>query len=126
MNDTLTYKQFIGSVHFSDRDKAFFGKIEGINDLVTFEGRSVEELTTAFDEAVEDYLELCREAGKEPLKSVKGSFNVRIPTELHRQALSRAAREGISLNRLVKKAIEREVAGSGSKSHVISPKDDHF
>ncbi len=126
MNDTLTYKQFIGSVHFSDRDKAFFGKIEGINDLVSFEGQSVAELTTAFDEAVEDYLELCREAGKEPLKSAKGSFNVRIPTELHRQALSRAAREGISLNRLVKKAIEREVAGSGSKSHVISPKGDHF
>ena len=109
MNDTLTYKQFIGSAHFSDRDKAFFGKIEGINDLVTFEGQSVAELTTAFHEAVEDYLDLCREAGKEPLKSAKGSFNVRIPPELHHQALARAAREGVSLNRLVGRAIEKEI-----------------
>ncbi len=109
MNDTLSYKQFIGSVHFSEKDKTFFGKIEGIPDLVTFEGQNVAELTVAFQEAVEDYLELCREAGRQPLKSAKGSFNVRIPPRLHQQALSKAASEGISLNRLVRQAVEKEV-----------------
>ena len=109
MNDTLPYKQFIGSVHFSEKDKTFFGKIEGIRDMVTFEGRSVAELETAFREAIDDYLQLCKEAGKEPLKSAKGSFKVRIPPRLHQQALSKAAREGISLNRLVRQAIVKEV-----------------
>ena len=109
MKDTLLYKQFIGSVHYNDKDKTFFGKIEGIRDMVIFEGRSVAELETAFREAIDDYLQLCKEAGKEPLKSARGSFNVRLPPSLHMQALSKAAREGISLNRLVRQAVEREV-----------------
>lgn len=61
MKDVLTYREFIGSVHFSAADKVFHGKIEGIGDLVTFEGRSVAELTKAFHDAVNDYLDLCIE-----------------------------------------------------------------
>ena len=38
MKDVLTYKGFLGSVHFDSDDQAFHGKIEGIEDLVTFEG----------------------------------------------------------------------------------------
>ena len=38
----------------------FFGKIEGINDLVTFEGKTVNKLIKAFYEAVEDYLHLLK------------------------------------------------------------------
>lgn len=54
--DTLKYKDFIGSVTFSEEDGVFFGKIEGIEGLVNFEGESVSELTKAFHEAVDDYL----------------------------------------------------------------------
>ena len=59
MTDKLKYKEFIGSVHFSSEDEVFFGKIEGINDLVTFEGETVKKIKKAFKDAVEDYLELC-------------------------------------------------------------------
>ena len=109
MKDVLIYKDFIGSVHFSTEDKVFHGKIEGIIDLVTFEGKSVNELERAFHEGVDDYIALCKEAGKEPLKSCKGSFNVRIPYELHMKAMKQAAIRGVSLNQLVRKAIERDV-----------------
>ena len=54
--NTLTYKGYIGSVNYSDKDQVFFGKIEGIDGLVNFEGESVKELTEAFHEAVDDYL----------------------------------------------------------------------
>lgn len=67
--NTLQYKGFIGSVEFSEPDGVFFGKIEGINALVTFEGESVQELKDAFHQAVEDYLILCEEEGLEPHKS---------------------------------------------------------
>lgn len=110
MKDVLTYKDFTGSVHFSAADEVFHGKIEGIRDLILFEGQSVAELTTAFHEAVEDYLELCKEVGKEPEKSYKGSFNVRVPFDLHRKAVEKAIRLGISLNQLVQKALEEKVA----------------
>jgi predicted HicB family RNase H-like nuclease len=109
MKDVLTYKDFIGSVHFSAEDAVFHGKIEGITDLVTFEGQSVKELVKAFHEAVDDYLALCKETGKEPLKSCKGSFNVRVPSELHIIAMQQATRIGISLNQFVQKALEKAV-----------------
>lgn len=109
MKDVITYKNFIGSVHFSAGDKVFYGKIEGINDLVLFEGQSVNELIKAFHEAVNDYLELCKEAGKEPERPFKGSFNVRISSDLHKKAVEKAIRHGVSLNQFVQKAIEDKV-----------------
>ncbi len=110
MKDILVYQGFIGSIYLSPEDSVLYGKIEGVADLVTFEGHSVEELTGAFHQAVADYIALCEEAGKEPLKSCRGSFNVRIPSELHRRVLQKAALLGMSLNQLVQKAIEKEVA----------------
>ena len=62
----IIYKGHIGSVSFSEKDNVFFGKIEGINGLVNFEGESVKELTEAFHEAVDDYLAYCEDEGIEP------------------------------------------------------------
>lgn len=105
MTDKLKYKEFIGTVHFSSEDEIFFGKIEGINDLVTFEGETVSKLKKAFKTAVEDYVELCKDAGKEVFKSFKGSFNVRINPELHSKLFDYATLEGKTLNQYVKEAI---------------------
>ena len=68
MTDILQYKGYFASVHFSAEDEVFFGKIIGINDSVTFEGGTVKELKKAFHEAVDDYLETCKQLGKEPEK----------------------------------------------------------
>lgn len=81
--NTITYKGYIGSVAFSEKDNVFFGKIEGINGLVNFEGESVKELTEAFHEAVDDYLAYCEEEGIEPHKSYSGSLNIRLSPETH-------------------------------------------
>ena len=88
----------------------FFGKIIGTADLVTFEGESVVQLKKAFNEAVEDYLVLCKKAGKEPEKTYKGSFNVRLSPELHRQTAILAKKMNVSLNSFVEKAIIDEIA----------------
>jgi predicted HicB family RNase H-like nuclease len=93
------------SVHFSSEDDVFFGKLLGIDDLVNFEGGSVKELKRAFHEAVDDYLETCQGLGKEPNKTYKGTFNVRISTDLHKAAAIYAASNNISLNEFVKTAI---------------------
>ena len=73
MTDKLTYKEFIGAVHFSTENSVFCGKIEGTNNLVSFEGESVSQLKLTFEEAIDDYINLCKEIHKEPLKSFKGS-----------------------------------------------------
>jgi predicted HicB family RNase H-like nuclease len=90
MKDVMEYKGYIGSVHFVADDEIFFGKIEAINDLIMFEGQSVQELKKAFYGAVDDYLATCQKMGREPNKTFKGSFNVRIGRELHVKAYKAA------------------------------------
>lgn len=107
MDDILEYKGYYATVHFSAEDEVFYGKIIGINDLVSFEGSTVKELKKAYHEAIEDYLETCNELGKEPEKTYKGSFNVRIPSELHRKAAQYAILRNMSLNEFVKQAIDQ-------------------
>lgn len=109
MKDCIFYKEYIGSVRFSVEDEVFYGKLEGIKDLVSYEGQSVGELKQAFHGAVDDYLEFCRKKGKEPEKPYKGSFNVRLSPELHRKLAQKAMTEGISLNQFVQKAIKEKV-----------------
>ena len=103
----LTYKDYRGLVDYSDEDSTFYGKIFGINDLVTFEGASVEKLKKAFQDAVDDYLETCQEMGKNPEKEFRGQFNVRVSKKLHKLAATRAAIEKITLNKLVENALKK-------------------
>lgn len=108
--NTLNYKGYIGSVAFSEKDNVFFGKVEGIDALVNFEGESVQELTSAFHEAVNDYLAYCKEAGIEPHKSYSGSVNVRLSPELHSRVATLAKQAGVSINAFIKSAVEKQVA----------------
>ena len=107
--NTLKYKGYVGSVGYSESDKVFFGKIEGIEGLVNYEGESVKELTDAFHEAVEDYLIFCEEHGVKPEKSYTGTFNVRIAPDTHRDIANLAAEAGISINAFVKRALNEAV-----------------
>ena len=109
MKNILKYKGFIGSVHFNAEDRIFFGRIEGIDDLVTFEGTTVDELEGAFKFMVEEHIADCEREGKPTEKSYKGSFNVRINPDLYRQAAQIASVEGITLNQLVQRAIQHEL-----------------
>ena len=107
--NTMTYKGYLGSVNYSDKDQVFFGKIEGINGLVNFEGESVRELTEAFHEAVDDYLAYCEDEGIEPDKSYTGVLNVRLTPAIHRQIAMLALQAGVSINAYIKDALEEKV-----------------
>ena len=109
MKNTMSYKGYSGSVEFSDEDNVFFGKIIGINDRITYEGDSVKGLRQDFEEAVDEYIETCLQLGKEPEKSYKGSFNVRIAPTLHRQLAIYSSSNGKSLNSIVEEAIRNYI-----------------
>lgn len=109
INNSLHYKNYVGSVEFSEADAVFHGRVMGIKSLISFEGDSVQSLTSDFQRAVDEYLEFCAKTKREPEKPFKGSFNVRIGTELHRQAVLAASVRGVSLNALVEDAIRQAV-----------------
>jgi len=106
----LHYKNYTGSVCFSEEDAVFHGKIIGIKALISFEGDSVKAITNDFHKAVDEYLMFCASRGKEPEKPFKGSFNIRIGTDLHRKLALTASARGISLNTLVEDAIRQSVS----------------
>ncbi|GHT48201.1 DNA repair protein HhH-GPD [Spirochaetia bacterium] len=110
MKNYLHYKGYVGSVEFSAEDEVFYGKVAGIKNLISFEGDSVEAITKDFHNAVDEYLSFCNANGNEPEVPFKGSFNVRIGSELHRKAALAASEQGISLNTLVEKAIMKTVS----------------
>jgi predicted HicB family RNase H-like nuclease len=104
--DVLTYRGFIGSVHFSAADDVFFGRVEGIDDLISFEGGSVHELKSAFHYVVDEHIKDCERANRPAEKSYKGSFNLRLTPDLHRRAAINAKAHGKTLNAFVREAIE--------------------
>ena len=109
MKNILSYRGYFGSVEFSGEDDVFYGRIIGINDHITYEGDSVQSLRKDFNDAVDEYLEVCAELGKEPEKSYKGTFNVRIEPALHRQLVVYSTSHGKSLNSVVQEAISNYV-----------------
>ena len=96
--NTLHYKGYQGRFDYDAEADIFHGEVMHLNDVVTFQGRSIDELKTALADSVDDYLELCKEVGKKPEKPFSGRFNIRISPELHQQISKRAADTGMSLN----------------------------
>ena len=106
MINSLSYDGFTANIHYSPADEVFFGKLIGVNDLVTFEGTSVEELKQGMKEAVEDYVETCKALGKSPEKSYKGVFNVRVSSDLHKKIALLASQYDVTLNDFVKSVLQ--------------------
>ncbi|WP_332914202.1 type II toxin-antitoxin system HicB family antitoxin [Algoriphagus boritolerans] len=79
----LEYKGFTGSIEYSPEDDLLFGKVLGIQGLISYEGVTGKHLEEDFKSSVDEYLTICKVEGKTPEKSFKGSFNVRIPADLH-------------------------------------------
>jgi len=108
-NNHLHYRDYVGSLEFSEEDAVFHGKVVGIKAMISFEGDSVQAITEDFHNAIDEYLEFCSENNIKPEKPFKGSFNVRISADLHRKAAFEASAQGMSLNSFVESAIQQTV-----------------
>lgn len=106
MKNLLEYKGYHTKIEFDSDALVLRGKIEGIKDLVNFESASLTLIEEEFHIAVDEYLEFCKEVGKEPDKEYKGTFNIRISPELHKELALVAFRNGDTLNATVEKAIK--------------------
>lgn len=101
MKDMMQYKDYYGSVHFDDEELIFYGKVEFIRALISYEGTNAKGLRKAFEAAIDDYLAMCEAEGIEPEKPFKGSLNIRLGSALHRQVALAAARQHVSVNKFI-------------------------
>jgi predicted HicB family RNase H-like nuclease len=105
--DIMIYKGYHGSVHFDADEKVLYGKLEFIRDLVTYEAKDAVSLIDEFEKAVDSYLALCKKVNKEPDRPFKGTFNVRLKPDLHKEAYLYGLRSGKNLNNVVVHALEK-------------------
>jgi predicted HicB family RNase H-like nuclease len=119
-SNLLKYNGYFGTVEYSFEDECLWGKIQFINDVVTYESNNADDIQQQFEVAVDDYLETCAEFGKEPDKTMTGSFNVRIGEELHKLATMRACQDKVSINEIAKKSFELYLNSSAEIHNHVS------
>ena len=94
----MTYKGYSGSVRFDDEAELFHGEVIGLRDVVTFQGRTVDDLKQAFHDSIDDYLDFCESRDEDPDKPFSGKFLLRVDPVLHRRLAELSAHDGESLN----------------------------
>ncbi len=97
----LNYKGYTGHINYDDEMKILHGEVIDTRDVITFQGKSVDEVEQAFRDSIDDYLDFCKERGEQPDKPFSGKFILRMPPKLHHKLFLKANRSGKSLNRWV-------------------------
>lgn len=118
----MKYKGYTGSVDYDAEDRLFYGRVDGITDIVSFQGDTVEALEADFRAGVDDYLEFCKERGVEPQRPCSGRFVLRVSPELHREAAIAARSQRESLNTWITRAIEARLAAKERPAKQARPK----
>ncbi|HEX7325333.1 MAG TPA: type II toxin-antitoxin system HicB family antitoxin [Rhodanobacteraceae bacterium] len=107
--NTMQYKGYAARVEFDPADRIFVGHLAGVRDVVGFHGATVDALEHAFHEAVDDYVTACAKLGQKPERAASGKLLLRVPPELHADAIRAAELQGKSLNQWATDALRHAV-----------------
>ena len=115
MKKMKPYKGYTATVEFDADEMVLHGRVENIRDVISFQAVSVDHLQSAFEEAIDDYLDLCSERGEQPEKPFSGKFVLRLDADLHREIALRSARERKSLNAWIVDVVSAAIGVSASR-----------
>lgn len=118
----MNYKGYIGKVEYDDENRIFSGEVVNSRAVITFHGKSVEELEKEFRISVDEYIDWCHEDGIEPEKPYSGRFNVRFDPELHRRAAIAASSLGMSLNSFIAMSTRDELERNVTAAKTVAAK----
>lgn len=100
------YCGYVGSIEHSKKDNLFYGSVQFITDGIFYESETLEGLQKAFEDAVDEYLADCKAMNRKPNTTCKGSFNVRLPQQLHVDLVRYSVKHEQSLNKTMIQASE--------------------
>ena len=98
----MRYKGYPARIEYSDEDGCFVGRVAGIRDIITFHGENVGGIREAFEEAVDFYLDSCKERDETPDRPYSGRILLRIDPEVHAAVAEAAEVSGVSINQWAK------------------------
>ncbi len=105
----MKYKGYEAVIEYDEIDRLFFGRVINTKDVISFDGTTVDELQQSFETVIDEYLEDCKQEGKEPDKAYSGQFNLRISPELHRKISIEAKKKSLSLNSFIEQALNKAI-----------------
>ncbi|MCR4344323.1 MAG: type II toxin-antitoxin system HicB family antitoxin, partial [Candidatus Scalindua sp.] len=98
-----------GYFEYDEKADIFHGQVIGIRDVITFQGRSIDDLKVALKDSIDDYLEMCEQEEKSPDKSFSGKFSLRLPPEVHSKVAQAAASAHKSINSWITDVVENNL-----------------
>ena len=105
----MEYRGYTARIHYSKEDECYVGELTGINDVVVFDGETLEEIRKTFEADVESYQTYCAEAGREPNKPVP-EIMIPVSPELYAKASRKAEDDGVPVRTVMETALQRFVA----------------
>jgi predicted HicB family RNase H-like nuclease len=94
----IRHGDHVARVTYDETIDSFFGEVVNTSDVITFYGRSIDELRREMAASIEAHLEACRARGVAPSRPYSGRFNVRLPPDAHARVAAAAAAAGKSMN----------------------------
>ena len=109
----MEYKGYIAEIEYDDSVDLLHGRVvnAGPYPIVTFEASDVEGLKREFRISIEEYLTVCAENDIQPQQPFPCKLNLSLEPDFHARVAALAAQSGMSINRWIKEALEREAAG---------------
>ncbi len=105
MKNVMTFNGHKAVIEYDPEIDMFRGEFLGLSGGADFYAADVESLKKEGETSLRIYLDECQRKGREPYRNFSGTFNVRVPKELHEAAVTASASQGISLNQFVAQAI---------------------
>lgn len=112
----FTHKGYKAAITIDLESEVICGKILEINDVITFEGKTVREAKQEFVKSVDIYLEFCRQEKIEPEKPFSGRLPFRTTSEIHRMIYRAATQAGKSINAWMEDALKESAHRASSRS----------
>ncbi len=122
----IEYKNYIGSVEVDVENKTLYGKVQGIADLISYQGKDVVELIKDFHEAIDEYIEDCKTLGKEPGKPFAGKIILRTSPEMHAAITLASKNAGVNVNTWLNLLVSKEVGVEPPRIKQKKKVDDSF
>jgi predicted HicB family RNase H-like nuclease len=104
----LNYKGYTGDIDIDNDENILHGRVLNLKAVITFEGKTVEEIKEAFKESIDVYLEICAELGNEPEKPFSGKLPFRTTPDHHRLIHLAATKVGKSINAWMDEVLTQE------------------
>jgi predicted HicB family RNase H-like nuclease len=105
-NNTMKYKGYTALIEFSDEDGCFVGRVTGINDIVSFDGETVDEIRKNFRDMIEHYIAACAHENRKP-NTPTSEVMVPVPPALYAKIAQKAEYDGIPVNALMETVLQK-------------------